>query len=355
MTFGIFLLNFSGSQITMRHRAALSEALNQTNQGDLWRTLRLMLGFTVVMELTGTMLLASLWVPQMGWSSGLYYSFFHAVSAFNNAGFGLAADSLTGYVGNPLVNSVISMLFILGGLGFIVVADMLNKRRFQEYALHTKVMLIATVVINAVAMLAILMLEHGNPNTLGALNEPSDKLWAAWFQAVVPRTAGFNTVDIAALYPSTAFLMMGLMFIGGGSGSTASGIKLSTFVILLLATRTFLRQQERPVIFGRSLSARIVTKALATTIISLFCVISGTFLLAMIEPGDFLNLAFEAVSAFGTVGMSRGVTANLSAAGQVIIMVLMLIGRVGPLTFAFLIANRPGERIRYPDGQISVG
>jgi trk system potassium uptake protein TrkH len=355
MTFGVFLLNISGGQMTIRHRAALSEVLNQTGQGDMLRLLRWMLGFTFGMEILGTLVLAIHWVPRMGWSSGLYYSFFHAISAFNNAGFGLAADSLMGYVGNPLVNIVVSVLFIVGGIGFVVIVDVLNKRRFRDFALHTKVMLIGTVVINAIAMLMLLFLESHNPKTLGALPDLGDKLWAAWFQGVVPRTAGFNSVDIAAIYPATAFFMMGLMFIGGGSGSTASGIKLSTFIILLLATRTFLRQQERPVVLGRSISSKIVTKALATTIISLFCVMTGAFLLVATESGNFLDLAFEAVSAFGTVGMSRGVTADLSYTGQTIVMVLMLIGRVGPLTLAFLIANRPGDRIRYPDGQINVG
>jgi trk system potassium uptake protein TrkH len=355
MTFGVFIIHLSSGRLGLRHRAALSDALNHPGQSDMRRLLHLLFGFTIVMELLGTLLLALQWVPEMGWQRGIYHSFFHAVSAFNNAGFGLASDSLSAYVADPLVNIVISLLFISGGIGFVVVADMLGKKRFHDYQLHTKLMLVGTLVINMSAMLLILLLEYGNPATLGGLHGIGSKLWAAWFQAVVPRTAGFNTLDIGALAPATTFLIMGLMFIGGGSGSTASGIKLSTFIILLLATRAFLQQYDRPVVFGRSIAPNTVLKALAIIMIGLLCVITGTFLLAMTEQLDFLDLAFEAVSAFGTVGMSRGVTAELSAAGQIVIMVLMLIGRVGPLTLAFTLATPHGTRIQYPAGQVNIG
>jgi trk system potassium uptake protein TrkH len=355
MTFGIFIIYLTQNRLTLSHRAALSEALNQPGQANMQRLLLWMFGFTIAMEFLGTALLAIQWVPEMGWASGLYYSFFHAVSAFNNAGFGLRPDSLTAYVSSPLVNTVISILFIAGGLGFVVLVDMMGKRRFRDYALHTKIMLLGTLVINAFAMLTILSLEYGNPATLGALPDFGARLWAAWFQAVAPRTAGFNTIDIAAVLPSTALFIMMLMFIGGGSGSTASGIKLSTFIVMLLATRAFLQSQERPVVFGRSLDSATILKAMAISIISLFCVLTGTFLLTITESGAFVDLAFEVVSAFGTVGLSRGITADLSGSGQIIIMVLMLIGRVGPLTLAFTLAHRHRAPIQYPAGQVNIG
>jgi trk system potassium uptake protein TrkH len=300
-------------------------------------------------------LLALQWVPEMGWQRGIYYSFFHAVSAFNNAGFVLAPDSLVAYVTNPLVNLVISLLFISGGIGFVVVADILARRRFRDYQLHTKLMLVGTLAINVVAMLTILLLEYGNPATLGTLHGAGSKLWAAWFQAVVPRSAGFNTLDIGALTPATSFLIMGLMFIGAGTGSTGGGIKLTTFIILLLATRAFVMQHDRPVIFGRSIEPNTVLKSLAIIIIGLLCVITGTFLLTAMESLDFLDLAFEAVSAASTTGLSRGVTAQLSAGGQIVVIVLMLIGRIGPLTLAFTLARPQGARIQYPAGQVNIG
>lgn len=329
--------------------------MNQREHGSLRQLLKWMFGFTIAMEAAGTLLLALRWVPELGWQQGLFYSFFHAVSAFNNAGIGLRSDSLIGYVADPLVNTVISVLFITGGIGFVVIADLMSKRRFRDYALHTKVMLIGTLVINAVAMLLILALEHGNPATLGKLPLLSERLWAAWFQAVAPRSAGFNTVDVGSLLPATSFLIMGLMFIGGGSGSTASGIKLSTFIVMLVATRAFLREEDRPVLFGRSIDPPTITRALSILIISLLCVITGVFLLVAIERGGFLDLAFEAVSAFGTVGLSRGITAELSLPGQAVIMLLMLIGRVGPLTLAFTMARRQRTAIQYPAGKITIG
>jgi trk system potassium uptake protein TrkH len=356
MTFGVFLVHLTRGDLSLGNRIAVGDALNHTGQSDMRRLLRWLFGFTFTMEAIGAALLALHWVPELGWSRGWYYSFFHAVSAFNNAGFALAPDSLSAYVGNPIVNGVISLLFIAGGIGFIVVADMMAKRRFRDYALHTKLMLVGTVIVNLLAMLILFVLEYGNPATLGELPDLSSKLWGAWFMAVTPRSSGFNTTDTAGLLAASAFFIMGLMFIGGGSGSTGGGIKLSTFIVLLLATRTFFWRQERPVVFGRSISHAVVLKALAITVISLFFALTGTFLLTIVEPTrPFLDLAFEAVSAAATVGLSRGVTAHLSDPGLLILITLMLIGRVGPLTLVFMIAHRKGDRIRYPEGQVNVG
>ena len=355
MTFGVFVIYLARDRMSMQHRAALSEALNEPGYGNLHTLLRAMFGFTILMEAVGTLLLAIQWVPEMGMSRGLYFSFFHAVSAFNNAGVGLQPDNLIGYVSNPLVNIVITGLFISGGIGFVVVADLVKKRRFREYALHTKIMLVGTLALNLAAMLLVFGLEYGNPATLGGLPDTASRLWAAWFQAVAPRTAGFNTVNVAALAPATVFLVIGLMFIGGGSGSTASGIKVSTFMVMLAATRAFLRGHERAVLFNRSLDSGLILKAMSIAVIGLFCVITATFLLAITEDAPFLDLAFEAMSAFGTVGLSRGVTPHLSLPGQVVIEVLMLIGRVGPLTLAFTLANRRPALIQYPAGRVTIG
>ncbi|PTR16280.1 trk system potassium uptake protein TrkH [Nitrosospira sp. Nsp2] len=355
MTFGILIIHLMKGQLGLKHRAALRESFNQSGQGDLRRLMFWAVGFTAIMELLGTAMLAIQWVPEMGWNRGLFYSFFHALSAFNNAGFALAHDGLVAYVANPLVNIVISLLLICGGIGFVVVADVIGKKRFAQYSLHTKLMLIGTLAINLVAMLVVLVLEYGNPATLAALPGWGAKLWASWFQAVTPRSAGYNTLDIGALLPSTAFFITGLMFIGGGSGSTAGGIKLSTFLVVLLTTWAFLKKQERPVVFGRSIQLDIIRKSLAIIVISLLCVTTGIFLLTITETAAFLDLAFEGVSAAATVGLSRGITADLSLAGQAIIVILMVIGRVGPLTIAFTLATTRGESIQYPSGQVSIG
>jgi trk system potassium uptake protein len=355
MTFGILIIHLMKGQLGLKHRAALRESFNQSGQGDLRRLMFSAVGFTAIMELIGTVMLSFHWIPEMGWTRGLFYSFFHALSAFNNAGFALPHDGLVAYVANPLVNIVISLLLICGGIGFVVVADIAGKKNFAEYSLHTKLMLAGSLAINLVAMVVILALEYGNPATLAGLPDWGAKLWASWFQAVTPRSAGYNTLDIGALLPSTAFFLTGLMFIGGGSGSTAGGIKLSTFIVVLLATWAFLRKKERPVVFGRSIQLDIIRKALAIIVISLLCVTTGIFLLTITETANFLDLAFEGVSAAATVGLSRGITADLSLAGQAIIVILMVIGRVGPLTIAFTLANTSGESIQYPRGQVSIG
>ena len=355
MTFGMFVIYLMRDRMSLGHRAAISEALNQPGQEDMRHLLRMMFGFTAVMELAGMLLLAIQWVPELGWRRGLFHSLFHAVSAFNNAGFALRPDSLMAYAGNPLVNLVISTLFISGGLGFVVIADVFRKRRFRDYALHTKVMLVGTLVINMVAMLAVLALEYGNPATLGKLPGVADKLWTAWFHGVAPRSAGFNTLDVAAMLPATTLLTMVLMFIGGGSGSTAGGIKLGTFIVLVLATRSFLRADHQSVIFGRSLDSTLILRALAISTVSLFGALIGVFLLAITERAPVLDIAFEAVSAFATSGLSRGLTANLSGPGQALVMLMMMVGRVGPLTLAFLLATRHSAVIQYPSGRINIG
>ncbi len=355
MTFGIIAIHLTQGRLSLKHRSALRETFNHRGEGDVRHIMLWAIGFTVIVELLGTLLLALCWVPRMGWSNGLFYSFFHATAAFNNAGFALEPDSLMTFVGHPLVNIVISLLFISGGIGFVVIADIIEKKHFRQFSLHTKLMLVGTLTINMIAMAVILILEYGNPHTLAALPDWSAKLWASWFQAVTPRSAGFNTLDTGALFPSTAFFLIGLMLIGGGTGSTAGGIKLSTFIVALLATWAFLRGQERPLVFGRSIQLDIIRKSLAIIVISLFCVSMGVFLLAITEKENFLDLVFEAVSAAATVGLSRGITADLSAAGQCILAALMLIGRVGPLTIAFTLTNVRSGNIQYPSAQVNIG
>ena len=355
LTFGVLIIHLTSGRLTLRDRAALQDSLNQSGRLDMQALLRVLFGFIIVMELFGTLLLAVQWVPQLGWSQGLFFSFFHAVSAFNNAGFGLEANSLANYVGNPLINIVITFLFISGGIGFAVIADLRTKRRFRELALHTKLMLVGTLFINLLAMLVLFALEYGNPDTLGSLHGLGTKLWASWFQAVAPRSAGFTTMDTSMLTQGSAFFVMTLMFIGAGSGSTGGGIKLTTFIILLIATRAFLRQQHNPVLFGRSIDASLTLRALAITIIALFFVVTGTFLLTLTEQASFLDLAFEVVSAASTTGLSRGVTSTLSFSGQWVVMILMLVGRVGPLTLAFTLANSRGAGVTYPAGRVNIG
>lgn len=353
MTFAVLLLGALGIPVGMPQRLILREDLNQTSLSNLTYLARIIFIIALVCEAIGAAALAVVFVPEFGWN-GVWQAVFHSVSAFNNAGFALHPDSLSQWVGNPVVNIVIPMLFILGGLGFIVVGDIYQKRQWRKLTLHSKLMLLGTGVLIVWGSVVFGLLEWANPNTLGSLST-AEKLWASWFQGVTPRTAGFNTIDTSGMHDSATMLTMTLMLIGGGSTSTAGGIKVTTFCVLLLATVAFFRRQTTMHAFGRSLGVDEVMKALALTTISMLLVLTGIFVASINHDGEFIDLAFEVTSAFGTVGLSRGATGELDGIGQVIIMGMMFVGRVGPLALGFFLATRSIPRVKYPSGQIYLG
>lgn len=354
MTFAVLIFIILGKKIGLKERILIQEALNQASLGGIIRLVKILFAFTIIIELIAAIILAIRWVPEYGLAHGLFISAFHAVSAFNNAGFSTFTDNLMSYVGDPIVNIVITLLFITGGIGFTVLIDVWKKRRFHDFALHTKLMLVGTLTINVIAMLFIFALEYANPSTLAPLSM-GDKLWAAYFQGVTPRTAGFNSLDIGSLTDGSIVLMLLLMFIGAGSASTGSGIKLSTFIVILFAVGSFLRGRTDTVIFERTIKPSTIMRSLAIVVTSLFAVFLTIFILAITEDESFVMLVFEAFSAFGTVGISMGVTPELSPIGKIVIMCLMFLGRVGPLTLAFSLARAQQSNIRYPDEEILTG
>ncbi|MDV2886510.1 TrkH family potassium uptake protein [Alkalihalophilus pseudofirmus] len=354
MAFAILIVLALGKKIGLRERILVQESLNQTSLGGMVRLVKVLLIFSFSMEALATLLLSLRWVPEYGFGFGIYTSLFHAISAFNNAGFSLWDDSLMGYVGDPVVNIVITLLFITGGIGFTVLYDLFEKKNFHQLSLHTKIMLTGTLILNVCAMLVILVLEYKNPNTIGMLSF-TDKLWASYFQAVTPRTAGFNSIDIESMNPGSITFMLVLMFIGAGSASTGSGIKLTTFVVILLAVITYLRGRREAVAFERTIGDHIVMRSLAIAVISLMAVTFSIFLLSITESAPYLYIVFEAFSAFGTVGLSMGLTGELSTIGKQIIIVLMFIGRIGPVTIAFALAKSRPSNVRYPKGDIFTG
>ncbi|MEP3676873.1 TrkH family potassium uptake protein [Sulfitobacter sp.] len=353
MTFAVLVLGALGIQVGMAHRLILREDLNQTSLSNLTYLSRIILIIALICEAIGALFLAFVFVPEFGWN-GVWQAVFHAVSAFNNAGFSLQADSLTRWVGNPVVNIVIPLLFILGGLGFIVVGDIVQKRAWRRLTLHSKLMLVGTAALIVWGTVMFALLEWNNPATLGPLGI-GEKLWASWFQGVTPRTAGFNTVDTGGMHDSTTMLTMTLMLVGGGSTSTAGGIKVTTLCVLLLATVAFLRRRTSLHAFGRSLGIEEVMKVLALVTISMLLVFTGLFITSISHDGEFVDLAFEVTSAFGTVGLSRGVTPELDAVGRSFIILMMFFGRVGPLAVGFFLATRAVPRVKYPAGQIYLG
>ncbi|MCA0985007.1 TrkH family potassium uptake protein [Halobacillus yeomjeoni] len=354
MTFAVLIFMMLGKRIRLKERILIQQSLNQTSIGGIVRLVRKLLLFSIIVEVAAALLLSIKWVPEMGFAEGVYASVFHSISAFNNAGFSIWSANLTGYVLDPFVNVVISLLFIIGGIGFTVLFDLWKSKTFLRLSLHTKIMLVGTFAVNVISVLMFFILEYNNPDTIGDFSV-AGKLLASYFQGVTPRTAGFNTVDIGQMEDSSLFYMLTLMFIGGGSASTAGGIKLSTALIIFLAAIAFFQDKEHITLYHRSISVRMVMKALALTVGSVLIVFIGTFLLNLSEDAPFLMILFECISAFGTVGLTMGLTYELTETGKAILIFIMLIGKLGPLTFAFAFAKHKPTYIQYPKGDVLTG
>ncbi|XXM70844.1 TrkH family potassium uptake protein [Lysinibacillus sphaericus] len=355
MSFAVLIFMMIGKKIGFKERLLIQQALNQTSVGGVIKLVKYLFYFSFTVEAAAVVLLATQWVPEYGWGRGLYVSLFHSISAFNNAGFSIWEDSLMGYAGNPVVNLVISLLFIIGGIGFTVLVDLYKKRTLKKLSLHTKIMLWGTLIINTAAMIILFILEYNNPHTLANLSL-FDKVQAAYFSAVTPRTAGFNTLDYGVMERDSIFLTILLMFIGAGSASTGGGIKLTTFVVISLSVFAFLKEKREIRLFRRTISEFHIFKALAVSMMSVFLVFTALFIMNISEKSaGFLEILFEVVSAFGTVGLSMGITGSLTDIGKSVIIIVMFIGKLGPLTLAFSLSRPDKEKIRYPKDDIMTG
>lgn len=354
MTFAVAVLILLRKKIGLQNRVYLQESFTQPSIGGVVKLVKLILIFVFSVEAVAVVLLSLYWIPEYGVKEALNLSVFHVISSFNNAGFSLFPDNLMSFTGDPVVLLLLSSLFIIGGIGFTVVIDVFQKKTIRSWSLHTKMMIFGTVIINALATILIFALEYGNPDSLGGL-PLREKLLSSYFAAVTPRTAGFNVFDYSSLEDPTLLFTMVLMFIGAGSASTASGIKLTTFIVVLLAAYSFLKSQREPEILGRSIRLETILRSLAITTISLLLVVGFAFLLTITEKLPFLPLVFEVVSAFGTVGLSMGITGQLSDLGEILLSLTMFIGRIGPLTLFFMLMKPKREHFRYPYDQIFTG
>lgn len=345
-----------GKRITLKERLLMQEALNQLTVEGVVRLTKYVLTFTFICEGLGALLLGLRFSRDMPLGQAFYFGIFHAVSAFCNAGFSLFSANLMDYRGDLLVNLVITTLIILGGLGFSVVADIYTKRTWQRLSLHSKVVLTTTFWLIVLGTILFMALEYTNPLSLAPLPF-NEKLLASYFQAVTPRTAGFNTLNIGALRPVTLFLLIILMFIGASPGSTGGGIKTSTFTTIAVAVWSIIQGKYDIEIFGRRLPRGMVLKALAVAAVSMMLVVTVTGVLLITEQKEMEIVLFETVSAFGTVGLSAGLTPQLTVAGKLLITATMYSGRVGPLTLAFAIAQRLGRQgiKHYPEEGVIIG
>ncbi|MCT1401553.1 TrkH family potassium uptake protein [Paenibacillus sp. p3-SID867] len=344
-------------RISLKDRLILQEAMNQSSMEGIVRLIRRVLLYSLIIEACGALILSIRWAFDMPIGQAIYYGVFHAVTMFNNAGFDLFGDfrSLTGYVYDPVVNVVVMFLIVSGGIGFIVLSDLIDFRKQRRLSLHSKVVLTMTATLLLVGFIVILIFEFTNPRTLGSLNW-GGKFFGALFQSVTPRTAGANTIDITGLRQATQFFIVILMFIGASPGSTGGGIKTTTFTIMVGAVIAMMRGREDIVMFRYRLAQERVLKALTIALLALLLVLTVSMILSTTEEGDFLEILFETTSAFGTVGLSMGLTPDLTVFGKVLISITMFAGRLGPLTLAYALGPKKGKELyRHPEGKMIIG
>lgn len=359
MTIAICFAIFMKRSISLRERGILKESVNTLQIGGVVKLTKKIVFGTVLFEVLGAVILSVRFAMDMGAAKGIYFGIFHAVSAFCNAGFDLMGGaepyiSMSGYVGDVVINTTIMLLIIIGGIGFIVWDDLYeHKLRFREYRLHTKIVLSFTLLLIFVGALLFYLFEKDH---LLAGMGPKDTVLASLFCAVTPRTAGFNTVDTAALSQSSKLLTMVLMFIGGSPGSTAGGIKTTTMLVMLLFVWSNLRSSYGSNIYGRRLEEASIRKASIVFTINLCLAVTAAITICSIQPLHMEDILFEVFSAIGTVGMSTGVTRELVPASRVIIAVLMYCGRLGSMTFALSLAERKYVApVQQPEEKIIIG
>ncbi len=354
MTVATLMALVIGRRIGLRERLVLQESHNLYTVGGIVRFTRTVALLTLVIELAGAAIIALRWVPEFGFSRGVYFAVFHSISAFNNAGFDLMGGfrSLTQYVTDPVLTLTFAALFITGGLGFTVLTDLFRPRR---YTLHARVVLTTTAILILLGTLLILLLEASNTRTLGSLSW-GGKALAAFFQSVAPRTAGFNTLDIAGLREPTLMLIIALMFIGASPGGTGGGIKTTTFVAPMAVILSMLRGRPDPELFKRRLPPVVIYKAVTIALGGVAFVVTMATLLSLAESLPFLSALFEVVSGFGTVGLSTGITPGLGMMGRVLLIATIFTGRVGLLTVAFALTRRlQPANFRYPEERVYIG
>ena len=342
-------------RIGLQSRQILKEQLNLDTFSGIIRLLKYVIAFTFSVEGIGALFLATRFVPRFGWLKGIWYSIFQAISAFCNAGFDNLGDSIYPWREDPVVNITIMALVVIGGLGFLVTKEILQKRKFKILSVHGKLVLTITGILIFFGALFFFILEYSNPETLG--NESFGvQVGQSFFQSVIARTAGFYSVPIGSLRDSSAFLLIILMFIGGSPGSTAGGLKTTTFGVLILSTISTIKGEKDPVAFNKQIGSGTIRKALALVVVGLLLVISVSFLLTITEKASFIDLVFETVSAYGTVGLSKGISPDLTTFGKLMITLTMYAGRVGPLTLGFAISNRTNpSKLHYPEANIAIG
>jgi trk system potassium uptake protein TrkH len=364
MTTTTFLILLIGRRFDLQQKVAIQQALDRPGMSGSTQIIRSIIATTMIFEITGIFLLLPAFVPDYGWDKGLWLAIFHSVNSFNNAGFSLFKDNLIGYQTSFLVVFTVTVLIIFGGIGYQVILDMylwlrdrfLKKPNAIVFSLDFKVATSTTLLLLVLGTIAFLAIEIRNTQTFGNFSF-SDQLLLAWFQSVTPRTAGFNTIDIGKMTDAGLFITIAFMFIGASPGGTGGGIKTTTLRVLTSCTRAILQGKEEVLLYDRKIAISLILKAVGVVFGSLATVIVGTILISLTDPNlEFIKILFEVVSAFATVGLSTGITAGVSTAAKLILIVTMYIGRVGVLLLMSAILGDPRpSRIHYPEENLLVG
>ena len=369
MTFSTVLIMLMTGRVSLIQRSVIQDTFTHRPDTRLPSLVLHVVIFTLVLEAAGAALLFLRFSGMYNPGRALYFAVFHAISAFCNAGFGLYSQSLMDFSGDPLVSLTVALLIICGGIGFLVMLELKRvlfrshkARRARRLSVHSKLVLTLTALLLTVGTLGFLLYEWNN--SMAGLSLPA-KVMAAFFQSVTARTAGFNTLNFGKMANVTLLFTILLMFIGAASGSTGGGIKVNTLGVLFALSRSRLRGEETTSIFRRTLTAETVGRAISVFVVAVIVIYAATMALTVSELGTtiheesrglFLELLFEVVSAFGTVGLSVGVTSKLSTVGKLILVVVMFVGRLGPLSIAVALSGRePRSTIQYAEENVMIG
>ena len=359
-----FLLLLLGRKFDLRQKFAIQESFDRPFLQGSSNLVRSIIATTMIFEITGIFLLLRTFVPEYGWSKGLWYAIFHSISAWNNAGFSLFSDSLVSYRSSWAVNFIIPALVIFGGIGYQVIIEMylwsMNKIKGKPerfcFSLNFKVVVSTTVLLLIVGTVAFFLTELNNPATLGNLSF-EDKFLAAWFQSMSTRTAGFNTIDLGNMTTAGLFITMGFMFIGASPSGTGGGIKTTTFRIMYNSTKSVLQGKNEVVLYQREVPSTLILKAVAVVFGTGASIVLVTILISSIDTQfNFLQILFEVISAFATVGLSTGITSSFAVASKVLLVFSMYIGRVSILmVIAAVIGDPRPTSLQYPQENLLVG
>ncbi len=360
MTIAIFLFRLISKKASLRERAVMAESINTTRMGDFSRLVRKIITGTIIFEGGGAVLLSLHFMrqPGFGFFKGVYYGFFHAISAFCNAGFDLMGisgeySSFTSLSGNAFVNIVLMVLIVVGGIGFLVWDDItVCRMNFKRFSLHTKIVLCVTAILIFGGAALLYAFERNN---LGSDMTAGEEVLAAFFGSVTARTAGFNSVDTAALTPASKLITIILMFIGGSSGSTAGGVKTTTIAVVLVFLTAGLSGQDNIHFFKRCIKEDALRRSVIIISTNMLLALTGAVILCASQGFDITDALFETVSAIGTVGMTTGITRDLNLLSRLVIIFLMYCGRVGSISFAVSLFERRKPPVSYPEETVTVG